>query len=91
MTKTRAPRAGRPASGVRPGEKASAYPRLTMRLPDDSLMLLKAIGRAVDAPAWRVMVEALQAYMGERPALSPPQRRAVVALLRLTPSGESRA
>ena len=84
MAQTRATRAGRPATGVRPGEKASEYQRLTMRLPDDSLALLKAIGRAVDAPAWRVMVEALRAYMGDAPALSSEQRRAVRQLLRLT-------
>ena len=85
MAKTRAPGAGRPATGLRPGEKASEYQRLTMRLPDESIVLLKAIGRAVDAPAWRVMVDALRAYMGEAPALSAEQRRAVRALLRLTP------
>ena len=83
MAQTRQSRAGRPATGVRPGEKASEYQRLTMRLPDDSLALLKAIGRAVDVPAWRVMVEALRAYMGDAPALSAEQRRAVRQLLRL--------
>ena len=52
-----------------------------MRLPDDTLVLLKAIGRAVDAPARRVMVDALRAYyMGEAPALSAEQRRVVRAL-----------
>ena len=47
------------------------------------MALLKAIARAVDAPAWRVMVDALRAYVGEAPALSPEQRRAARALLRL--------
>ena len=83
MTKSRASRAGRPATGVRPGEKASEYPRLTMRLPEDSLALLKAIGRVVDAPAWRVMVDALRAYIGEGPVLSAEQRRVVRALREL--------
>jgi hypothetical protein len=54
-----------------------------MRLPDESLALLKAIARAVDAPAWRVMVSALRAYSGEGPSLSAEQRRALRALLRL--------
>jgi hypothetical protein len=67
---TRRARAGRPATRLRPGEKASDYRRLTMRLPDDSLALLKAIARTVDAPAWRVMVDALRAYVGDAPALS---------------------
>ena len=83
MAKTRAPGAGRPTTGLRPGEKASEYQRLTMRLPDESLQLLKAIGRAVDAPAWRVMVDALAAYAGDGPVLTVEQRRVVRALLRL--------
>ena len=85
MAKSPAPRARRPAASVRPGDKATELPRLTMRLPDHSLALLKAIGRAVDAPASRVMVDALEAYMGERPVLSKAQRSVVVALLRLNP------
>jgi hypothetical protein len=80
---TRARGAGRPATGVRPGEKASEYQRLTVRLPDDSIVLLKAVGRAVGAPAWRVMVDALRAYVGEAPVLSAGQRRVVRALLKL--------
>jgi hypothetical protein len=76
-------RAGRPATGLRPGEKASEYQRLTMRLPDDSIRLLKATARAVDAPAWRVMVDALRAYVGDTDVLTDEQRRAVRTLLRL--------
>ena len=83
MSATRHPQAGRPATGLRPGEKASEYQRLTMRLPDESLVLLKAIGRAIDMPAWRVMVEALRAYVGDGPVLTAEQRRAARALLRL--------
>ena len=49
------------------------------------MILLQAIGRAIDAPEWRVMVDALRAYVGEGPVLSAAQRRAVVALLRLNP------
>jgi hypothetical protein len=85
MVKSHAPRAGRRTAGVRTAATAGAHPRLTMRLPDASLMLLKAIGRAVDAPASRVMVDALEAYMGERPVLSKAQRSVVVAFLRLNP------
>ena len=83
MSTTRRARAGRPATGLRPGEKSSEYPRLTMRLPKPSVTLVKAMARAIDAPAWQVMVEALHAYMGEGPILSAEQRRATRALLRL--------
>jgi hypothetical protein len=74
---------GRLPTGLRPGEKSSDYPRLTMRLPKPSVALVKAMARAIDAPAWRVMVAALHAYMGEGPMLSDEQRRATRALLRL--------
>jgi hypothetical protein len=74
---------GRRPTGLRPGEKSSEYPRLTMRLPKPSVALVRAMARAIDAPAWRVMVAALHAYMGEGPMLSAEQRRATRALLRL--------
>ena len=54
-------------------------------LPKPSIVLLKAMARAVDAPPWRVMVEALHAYMGEGPILSEEQRRATRGLMRLRP------
>ena len=47
------------------------------------MALLKAIARAVDAPAWRVMVDALRAYVGDGTPLSAEQRRATHVLLRL--------
>jgi hypothetical protein len=53
------------------------------RLPEETLVLLKAIGRTIDQPAWRVMVEALRAYVGDGPVLTAAQRRAARALLRL--------
>ncbi len=74
--------AGRPATGVRAGEKASAYRRLTLRLPDDTLAALDAIGRVVDRPAWRVVVDALAAYQGDIAVLSEADRRLVRGLLR---------
>ena len=64
MNRKRRPGAGRPTAGLRPGEKSSEYQRLTMRLPPESVVLLKAIARTVDQPGWRVMVDALQAYVG---------------------------
>jgi hypothetical protein len=75
-------RVGRPSTGVRPGEKASAYRRLTLRLPDDSLALLDAIARITKVPAWRAVVDALAAYHGDRAVLSESDRRLVRGLLR---------
>lgn len=82
VLKARRP-AGRPTAGMRPGEKSSEYQRLTLRLPDDAVQLLKAIGRAVDKPGWRVMVDALRAHIGDAEPLSAEQRRAARALMRL--------
>jgi hypothetical protein len=75
--------AGRPPTGVRAGEKASEYPRVTMRLPADALDLMRAIGGVVHEPAWRVVVAALEAYAGSRPPLSLDARKAVVAVRRV--------
>jgi len=82
MAKTREPR-GRPSTGVRPGEKASEYPRLTMRLPQSTLDELDAASRATGAPQWRVIVEAVRCYFGKGPALTPEQLRIAKGILRL--------
>jgi hypothetical protein len=74
----------RPTTGVRPGEKASEYQRLMIRLPDDSLAALNTIARVTGRPAWRAIVDALAAYMGDQPVLSETDRRLVRGLIRLT-------
>ena len=73
---------GRPTTGLRVGEKASEYPRITMRLPADTLDLMRAISGVVQQPAWRVVVAALETYMGRTPPLSQEARRAVTAVRR---------
>jgi predicted transcriptional regulator len=76
---------GRPLTGLRPGEKASEYKQLTVRLPDETLSALNAIGRVVSRPMWRVMVDAVAAYLGDGEALSESDRRLARALLRREP------
>jgi hypothetical protein len=73
---------GRLATGVRPGELASEYRQRAMRLPDDTWAALDAIGRVVRRPAWRVIVDAVAAYLGDGPSLSESDRRLAHALLR---------
>jgi hypothetical protein len=73
---------GRRPTGVRPGEKASEYPRITLRLPDEALAELDAAGRAVGRPRWRVVMDAVRAYIGAAPVLSDAERRLVRGLLR---------
>lgn len=42
-----------------PGDKASDYRRLTIRLPPEMLAELDAAGRATGQPQWRVIVTAV--------------------------------
>jgi hypothetical protein len=52
----------RSTTGIRPGEKASDYERMTIRLPKDVRDELEALSVALRLPQWRVIVEAIQAY-----------------------------
>jgi len=74
---------GRPTTGIREGEKVSEYPRFTMRLPDDVRAELEAAAGALQLPAWRVVIDAIRAYVGSGPALSDEQKRVVRAVLKL--------
>lgn len=53
-----------PASNARrthTGENATDYRQMTIRLPDETLAALDAVGRVVKRPMWRVMVDAVAA------------------------------
>lgn len=74
---------GHPPTGLRPGEKLSDYQRMTIRLPPDVRAELDAAGYVLGRPQWRVLVEAIRAYVGNGPGLSEDQRRRVRAACRL--------
>lgn len=74
---------GRRPTGIRSGEKVSEYRRFTVRLPDDVRAELDAAAGALRRPAWRVLVDAVRAYVGTGPALNDEERRAVRVVLRL--------
>ena len=74
---------GRPPTGLRTGEKVSEYKRLTVRLPDDVRAELDAAAGALQRPQWRVIIDAIQAYVGSGPALTDDERRAVRVVLKL--------
>ena len=74
---------GRPTTGVRPGEKVSEYQRFTVRLPDDVRAELDAAAGVLQLPAWRVLVDAVRAYVGTGPGLTDEQKRVVRAVLKL--------
>lgn len=74
---------GRRPTGIRPGEKVSDYRRFAVRLPDDVRTELEAASGALRRPAWRVVIDAIRAYVGNGPPLSEDERRTVRAVLRL--------
>lgn len=70
-------KAGRPPAGVQPGEKSSTYHQLTLRIPHEPLAQLDALAGVLRLPRWRVVAQALAAYVGEGSTLSDEQLRAV--------------
>lgn len=59
---------GRPPAGIRKGDKVSEYAPFTIRLPHDVKALLKATSDVRSLPGWRVLNDALLAYVGTLPA-----------------------
>ena len=80
MAKKKRPRG---TTGIRPGEKVSDYRRFALRMPDDVRAELEAAAGALRRPAWRVVVDAIRAYVGSGPALTDDERRAVRVVVRL--------
>ena len=74
---------GRRPTGLRPGEKVSEYRRFAVRLPDDVRAELEAAAGALKRPGWRIVIDAIRAYVGSGPALVDEERRVVRAVLRL--------
>jgi hypothetical protein len=74
---------GHPPTGLRPGEKLSDYPRMTIRLPPDVRAELDAAGYVLGRPQWRVLVDAIRAYVGSGAGLSADEQRRVRAARRV--------
>ncbi len=87
MTPTRKTRVGRPSAGLQAGERVRDYPRFTMRLPQDVRAELEAAAGALKRPAWRVVLDALRAYVGSGPGLTDEEKRVIRAVLRLHEGG----
>jgi hypothetical protein len=78
---------GRQPAGLRSGERVSDYRRFALRLPEDIRAELDAAAGALQRPAWRVLVDALKAYLGTGPTLTEEERRAVRVVLKLHKPG----
>ena len=76
--KTRTRRVGRPPAGARAGEKVKDYPQLALRIPAEAKAKLHALSIVIARPQWRLLTEAIDCYLRDRPDV---ERRLVRALL----------
>ncbi len=76
-------RIGRPPAGAREGEKVKDYPQLSIRLPADIKAKLQALSIISSRPQWRLITDAIECYLKDRPE---GERRIVEELV-----GRSRA
>jgi predicted DNA-binding protein len=60
-------RIGRPPAGAREGEKVKDYPQLSIRLPADVKAKLQALSLLSSRPQWRLISDAIECYLQERP------------------------
>jgi predicted DNA-binding protein len=61
------PRIGRPPAGARAGEKVKDYPQLSIRLPGEVKAKLHALSLISSRPQWRLISEAIECYLRDRP------------------------
>jgi predicted DNA-binding protein len=76
-------RIGRPPAGAHAGEKVKDYPQVSIRLPDEVKAKLQALSLISSRPQWRLIADAIEAYLRERPEA---ERKMVAELV-----GRSRA
>jgi predicted DNA-binding protein len=72
-------RVGRPPAGAREGEKVKDYPQLSIRLPADVKAKLHALSVVSSRAQWRLISDAIECYLRERPE---EDRRQVEELLK---------
>jgi hypothetical protein len=58
---------GRPPTGVRPGELASQYKQVIVRLPPETVAQLAKLSVSRGQPQWRVVVDAIAALDASQP------------------------
>jgi len=70
-------RIGRPPAGAREGERVKDYPQLSIRVPAGVRATLQALSVVRSRSQWRLVVEAIDCYLRNRPAA---ERRVVEEL-----------
>jgi len=68
MPKNKKRAVGRPPAGLG-GDKSSAYPLVSFRLPPDTVRTLRSLAAVSGRPQWRILVEALAVYETARQRL----------------------
>jgi predicted DNA-binding protein len=76
-------RIGRPPAGAREGEKVKDYPQLSMRVPSDVKARLQALSAVKSLPQWRIITDAIDCYLRERP---DEERKRIGELVRRVPA-----
>jgi predicted transcriptional regulator len=71
-------RIGRPPAGAREGEKVKDYPQLSIRLPGEVKAKLQALSLISSRPQWRLISDAIECYLRDRPA---PEQQMVEELV----------
>jgi len=61
-------RAGRPPAGAREGEKVKDYPQVSVRVPSEMKARLTALSAVTGRAQWRIIVEAIDCFVGDLPA-----------------------
>jgi hypothetical protein len=69
---------GRPPAGARAGEKVKDYPQLSIRLPAEVKARLQALSVISGRPQWRLITDAIECFLRERPE---PEQRMVEELV----------
>ena len=62
-------RAGRPPAGAREGERVIDYPQLSIRVPVEMKARLTALSTVTGLAQWRVVVQAIDCYFEDLPAI----------------------
>ena len=77
LTQHRPRRVGRPPAGAREGERVKDYPQLSIRVPNELKARLNAVSAVTGLSQWRIVVEAIECYVGDLP---PVEKERVFAL-----------
>lgn len=82
-------RIGRPPAGPG-GEKVKDYPQLSIRLPVEARAKLQALAMVTTRPQWRLITDAIECYLAERPEHERQMVEELVGRSRPRPRGNGR-